>query len=68
MKPITVLFEFDTQDHGDNGSYFGFFKARFKNGYFKRLWFLCFAVAWVRMDLKEYNEYVGSGATEWRNK
>jgi len=67
MKPITIFFEFDTADHGEGTQWkIGKHKARFKDGYFIRYWWLCFAVAFVRMDLHDYNRHIESGATEWR--
>lgn len=46
----------------------GFFKGQFKDGLAKRIWWLWFAVGWVRMDLYDYNRYIASGATEWRER
>lgn len=44
----------------------GFYKGRFKDGWCKRVWWLWFAVGWVRMDLHDYNRHIASGATEWK--
>lgn len=44
----------------------GYFKGQFKDQYFRRVWWLWFAIAWVKMDLYDYNRHVSSGATEWR--
>ena len=67
MKPITVFLEFDLRDHPGHSRWKpGRFRGVFKDGYFIRYYWLCFAVAWVRMDLYDYNRHVASGATEWR--
>ena len=69
MKPLTIMFEFESEGV-DAGNKIQWkprkFKGRFKDGYFIRYWWLCLAVTFVRMSLYEYNRYVGSGATEWR--
>ncbi len=44
----------------------GYHKAHFCGGYFKRVWWMCFAVAWVRLNLHDYNRYIESGRSEWR--
>jgi hypothetical protein len=66
--PLTVFFEFDlgTYDYIPWWKSYGVFKGEFENGYFRRIWFGCFALAFVRMSLYDYNRYVGSGLTEWR--
>ncbi|MCI0393277.1 MAG: hypothetical protein MOB07_31495 [Acidobacteria bacterium] len=46
----------------------GYFKGTFKDGYFKRAWWLWFAIGWVRLNLNEYNEWIATGNTEWRMK
>jgi hypothetical protein len=65
LKPITVFIEIE-----EFGRPFdwrgGSFKGRFKDGVFRRVWWGNWAIAWVRMDLHDYNQYVASGATEWR--
>lgn len=68
MKPVTFFFEIDfTTGEGRECALLPkYFSAPFKDGRVRRIWWLCFAVAWVRMDLHDYNRYVASGATEWR--
>lgn len=65
-RPLTVFIEFDLTDDGPIAWRWGWHKAQFKDGYFCRFWWLFFAVAWVRMDLHDYNRHIESGATEWR--
>jgi len=63
MKPITLFFEFDP-----SGEWLwkpGRFKGWFKDGRFVRYWWLCFAVAWVRLDLHDYNRHIAAGRTGW---
>ncbi len=69
MKPLTIFFELNFTTGPDHVCAIipGWHDAPFKEGRFRRVWWLCFAVAWVRMDLHDYNRYVASGATEWRN-
>jgi hypothetical protein len=68
MRPLTIFFELG----GDNDTAIqwkpGFFKGRFKDVYFCRVWWLCFAVGWVKMSLYSYNRHIESGETEWRKK
>lgn len=68
VRPLTVFIEFDLADHGSGriAWRWGWHKAQFKDGYFCRFWWLFFAVAWVRMDLHDYNRHIASGKTEWR--
>lgn len=70
-RPLTVFFEIDFNSHEGEPVIrwkpFSF-KGRFKDGYFRRWGWLCFAIAFVRMDLHDYNRYIASGATEWRKK
>ena len=67
VRPLTVLFEIDFNNYGQPFTLRpGWHKAPFRDGYFCRVWWLCFAVAWVRMPLHEYNAHIASGATEWR--
>jgi len=68
VRPLTVFFEIDFRNHGETRIQWwpGRHKARFKDGYFTRYWWLCFAISWVRMDLHDYNRHIESGATEWR--
>ena len=65
--PLTVIVEIDFTDYGNRRIEWrpGWFKEAFRDGYFCRVWWLCFAVAWVRMPLHEYNRYIESGAAEW---
>ena len=64
MKPITIFIEVD----GDFKTFKwkpGYFKGWFKDGYFRRFYWLIFAIAFVRINLKDYNEYIASGRTQW---
>lgn len=61
MKPLLVMFEIC-----------GPFKLRpgrtvgpFKDSTMTRVWWLWFAIAWVRMDLYEHNRWIAGGNTEW---
>lgn len=68
FKPLTVFFELDFRNHSGQGFQWlpGKFKGPFRGGTFNRVWWLCFAIAWVRMDLHDYNRHIETGKTEWR--
>lgn len=57
MKPITVFIEVSFPPLWRPGY--------FSSGWFKRVWWLCFAVAWVRMELHEYNAHIAKNGSHW---
>jgi hypothetical protein len=64
MKPLLLFFEIS----GPFQIKPGYFKVQFKDGWKRRVWWLWFAIGWVRMDLHDHNRYIASGATEWRDR
>jgi len=62
-RPITIFFEISGPFQIRPGYHRGSFA--FGQSYFKRIWWLWFAIAWVRMDLKSYRDYIASGLSEW---
>ena len=63
MKGLTVMIEFCGPFQWKPG----YFCSNFSSGYFKRVWWLWFAFAWVRIPLDKYNRYISSGNTEWKD-
>lgn len=69
-RKITFFVEFDPVSDGDWPSWKpGYFIGPTKRGFFRRIWWGPFAVAWIiDMNLYEWNRHVASGQTEWRKK
>ncbi len=65
MKTVMFIIEFDN-GHDDWPWWKpGWHNAPFAGGRFKRFWWWFIAVSWVRMNLRDYNDYVRSGNCEW---
>ncbi len=64
MQPYTFFIEIDFSGPWHCGKFTGIFGS----GYFRRRWLGPFAIAYVRMDLKDYGDRLRSGLTEWRSK
>lgn len=43
----------------------GIFYSRIDGNLFLRVWFGCFAVAYIAMDLKSYGDALRSGRIQW---
>lgn len=45
----------------------GIFRRPIRGVPFTRIWFLWFAFAYCSLSLREYHDYVSSGAAQWFN-
>jgi hypothetical protein len=46
----------------------GLFRAPYIRSHFVRVWWMWFAIAWVREDLKSFTQAISDGRVEWSDQ